>query len=68
MHFTENLNLGKYKQYVQKILIWRTIAKGFVAEERIPFVIQNTMTYLQNWGMEVNCKALCVTEKKKKVT
>ena len=23
------------------------------------------MTYLQNWGMEVDCKALCVMRKKK---
>ena len=28
MYFTENLNLEKYKQYVQKTLIWRTVAKS----------------------------------------
>lgn len=41
MHFAENLNVGKYKQYIQKTHLencCQVFTIGFVAEKRTPFV------------------------------
>ena len=63
-----NLNLGKYKRYVQKTLLencCQIFTIGFVAEKRTAFVnpVHNDL-FTELGGMGVECKALCIMGKK----
>lgn len=65
---SRNLNLGKYKQYVQKTLIWRTAANlsnTVCCWEKNCFCESSTQWLIYRiGGMGVECKALCIMGEK----